>query len=172
MREKEGKQEGKEEEGGREGERAGKMGGKERRRQEESRPKTHKALGVSRTDCGNTVESTASLCTQVPAGHPRRARFALQPCTIHASPIGATKVSPQQLQFRDLSIMSGPRESSNATSQFELLGFFTFPVMKPHPCLLTLEFGFISLSMLIFLPLALITSQCTVSLQSKTESLL
>lgn len=61
MREKEGKQEGKEEEGGREGERAGKMGGKERRRQEESRPKTHKALGVSRTDCGNTVESTASL---------------------------------------------------------------------------------------------------------------
>lgn len=95
MREKEEKQEGKEEKGGREGERTGKMGGKERWRQEESCPKTHKALGVSRTDCGNTVESTASLFMQVPAGDPRWERFALQPCTIHASPIGATRVSPQ-----------------------------------------------------------------------------
>lgn len=36
-----------------------------------------------------------SLFMQVPAGHPRWERFALQPCTIHASPIGATRVSPQ-----------------------------------------------------------------------------
>jgi len=86
-------------EGGREGEmEAGRISG----------PKTHRALGVSRKDSRNTVESTASHFKQVPAGHPRRARFALQLCTICASPTWghwsqSTVASVQRPQHHDWS---------------------------------------------------------------------